>query len=83
MAKLLEDNDLTVFLIKDYDNDKIYDAVLINKVDFDEVHKVMLACDTSSEENNPFYEEEYHGFYDYLRRRRIWYRKVNIEEYHY
>ena len=73
-----------VLLIEDYDNpNTIYDAIVIKETDEEDVLKLLAACDSSSEEANEYYDCEYRGFFRYLEKRYIWYKRASIAEYRY
>jgi len=74
---------LKVLLIENYADKTICDAILIKESDEDDIVKLLYACETSFKEQNEYYECEYHGFFKYLDKRKIWYKHVDVEEYRY
>lgn len=74
--------DLMVFQIVNLDDpEKVLDSILINKIDEIEVFNLLRACDTSNEVNNKYYDCIYHGFFEYMKERRLWYIKVASRSY--
>ena len=76
-------NDLKVLLIRDYDTHKVYDAVLVKLVDYDEAKELLKACDESTEEQNEWYDDEYRGFFKYLKKKHIWCKRIAFGYYNY
>jgi len=75
--------DLVVFQIKDYDNrSKVMETILINRIDAEEVSDIIGNCDSLGESNNKFYDYVYHGFFEYLKERKIWFKKVDMTSYY-
>lgn len=70
--------DLQVFQIVDAENPQnILENILINAIDAKEVQNVLRFCDFATSENNEYYDKMYHGFFEHLKKRQIWYDRIS------